>query len=151
MTEQMFPDGLRIKTDDLGQCLKVCIDSSLYSQVAVFKTAYWYTNDYYLFLDRPSAGSQEIRVEFRHKDISNRAPLKSVGAEFLNRLIDQQVRQDVLKETGAVREQLIKKAFFEGASHLDPDNLVSDESHLPIAGQDYHDDPLTIGRETGAK
>lgn len=151
MIEQMFPKGLRTEIDELGQCLEVIIDSYLYSQVAIFKTVYWYTDDYYLFIDRPAPDSEEIRVEFRHKDATNKTSLKVVGAEFLNRLIDQQVRQDVLKETSAVREQLIKKAFFEGRSHLNPDNLVSDESNLPVDGQDYHDDPLAIGRETGAK
>lgn len=150
MSISSLPKGAALEEDPLGEKVVLHVQTSVYSLVALFKAAYWYTDSYYLFLDAPSTEPEIVRVELRHKDQACDEPLAVVGAEFLNRLVDEQVRQDTLSETNEIRSLLVKKAFFEGAAHLNPDLLDSNESHLPSAEADYAADHLEIGRETGA-
>jgi len=140
-------DALTFDVDDLGQLANVTVDTSVYSQTAIFKTAYWYTEHCYIFLSR--LDSQRIVVELRPKKDPQREALDALCREFCNAIIDYQVRQAVIAETGGIRDVLVKKAFGEGAKHLDPDALVSGESALPEPDDNYREDPLKIGRLTG--
>jgi His-Xaa-Ser system protein HxsD len=141
-------DALSWETDELGAVARVLVDTSVYSKTAVFKTAYWYTDRCYLFLSTTDDPADTIQVEVRPKEEASRDELVALCREFCNSLIDQQVRQDVIAETGSIRETLVKKAFFEGGKH--PDSLRSKEDDIPAEGQSYEDDPLKIGRITGA-
>ncbi len=150
MTSSLFSEAVKITTDPLGQYVSICIDTTVYGRVAVFKTVYWFTDQYYVLLQKAEPESNDLRVELRLKSEADSDILEQAGGEFLNRLLDQQVRQDVLIETANIRDYLVKKAFFEGTMHSDPDHLLSDESHISTADQSASDDPLKIGRETGA-
>jgi len=143
-------DALRWGTDSLGVVAYLSADTSIYSKTAVFKTAYWYTDRCYLFLSRPLDSPETIQVEIRARTTLSRDELLSLCREFANNLIDQQVRQDVIAETGNIRDALVKKAFFEGSTHLGSDKLHSNEEHIPTADQSYKDDPLKITRTTGS-
>jgi His-Xaa-Ser system protein HxsD len=100
-----------LTTDQLGDYSSVSIDPSLYSEAAVYKTAYWFTDRYYVFLDRTAEG--RIVVELRAKE-ANGGDLKAACAEFCNSLIDFRVRNIVAQETMPIREALVTKAFMEG-------------------------------------
>lgn len=147
--EQPVPDALKWEVDELGSVAHILVDTSVYNKAALFKTAYWYTDRCHLFLSRPD-NSEIIRVEVRSKADASKEQLLLLCRTFCNSLIDQQVRQEVIQETGAVRDALLKKAFAEASSHLDPKLLLSHESHVPKRGQSYLDDPLQIGKITGA-
>ena len=124
------------------------IDTAVYSKAAIFKTAYWYTDRFYLFLDRDAEAA--LRVEIRPKALEPKPDLVRSCREFCNALIDQEVRQHVLAETGEVRDVLLRKAFGEGKQHLDPTKLASDESRRPSKDQIDQDDPIKIARPTGS-
>jgi His-Xaa-Ser system protein HxsD len=143
-------DAISWATDSLGTVACLSVSTSVYSKTAVFKTAYWYTERCYLFLSRPLDLPDSIQVEIRPKSPMSKDELIAMCREFANNLIDQQVRQEVIAETGSVRDALIKKAFFEGSRHLDPDKLTSSEEYVPSADQSYKDDPLKIARTTGS-
>ncbi|NTU72796.1 hypothetical protein HGB07_01315 [Candidatus Roizmanbacteria bacterium] len=86
------------------------------------KTAYWFTNEYFLYLCRGTNGIEtNLFVEFRLKEPAENELIRLENAcrEFSNRLIDQVVRQSVLTETSAFRDTLVKKAFFEGRLRTD--------------------------------
>lgn len=102
--------------DDLGGYATVCIDTRVFSEAAILKTAYWLTDQYYLYLYRDNAHSESILiVELRLKKLGeNNAALESACREFSNHLIDQEVRQIVQAETSGLRDSLVQKAFFEG-------------------------------------
>ncbi len=140
--------AISVDVDELGALARVRIDTSVYSQTAIFKTAYWYTDTCFLFLSRLKSG-EIIEIEVRPKSKVGREALVRLTREFCNQLIDQQVRQTVIAETGEIRDSLIRKAFFEGKTHLDPESLPSDESHVPSDDQSYKDDPLGVGKITG--
>jgi His-Xaa-Ser system protein HxsD len=118
--------NFRSGSDELGVFAQVSVDPSVFSDTAIFKNAYWFTDTFYLFLSK-SGASPLLTIEFRPKLESSDAPaaLKAVCGEFWNALLDQEVRQHVLRETGNVRDTLVKKAFFDARASLPA---------LPVAG-----------------
>ena len=143
--------GLTTSVDEMGSAVSIQIDTDLYGLTAVFKAAYWFTDQFYLFLSRePKLGI--IRLEMRSKVENNNSPevLGKACRDFANSLIDYRVRQEVIAETGAVRDVLLRKAFGEGRQHQDPLELVSDDSLTPKPNMSHKDDPLRIGRPTGS-
>jgi His-Xaa-Ser system protein HxsD len=101
-----------IETDALGDYARVQIDRELYSDQTVFKTAYWFTDRFYVFLE--SSPDNHITVELRPKVSSQPANLLMVCGEFSNSLVDFRVRGMVLSETSTIRDALVTKAFMEG-------------------------------------
>ena len=107
-------------TDTLGEYAHVLIDRELNGDTAIFKTAYWFTDRFYIFLD--STPDNRLSVELRPKASSSPTDLQATCAEFCNSLVDFRVRAMVLKETHAVREALVTKAFMEGIPKPRPDD-----------------------------
>jgi His-Xaa-Ser system protein HxsD len=131
-------------SDELGVFAQAGVDPGVFSEIAILKTAYWFTDQYYLFLSK-NRSTGLIDVEFRLKQGDDPEKLKAACGEFWNSLLDQEVRQKVLSETTVVRDALIKKAFFD-ARAPGPETVVSDESRRPMAGQSYIDDPVHAGQ-----
>ncbi len=130
-------------SDELGVYARVSVDPKVFSETAILKTAYWFTDQYYLYLANNS-DTGLLDVEFRLKQGDSVDMLKAACGEFWNGMLDQAVRQRVLEETASLRDTLLKKAFFEAKAPL-PQQAVSDESHLPHAGQSYHEDSIKAG------
>jgi His-Xaa-Ser system protein HxsD len=116
-----------LSTDQLGDHSSIAIDPGLYSEAAIYKAAYWFTDRYYVFLDRAPEG--RIVVELRAKE-ADHSDLRVACAEFCNALIDFRVRDIVAKETMPIREALVTKAFTEGVPHPGLQGAKSDERHL---------------------
>lgn len=127
-------------SDDLGVYARVCVDPGLYSTTAIFKTAYWFTDQCYLFLAKRAA---LIEVEFRLKSGDSEDQLRCVCGQFLNSLLDQSVRQRVLEETSGIRDTLLRKAFFDAKAEV-ASGLVSGESFVPGTAQSFKEDVLGI-------
>lgn len=144
MTEAASASAFFSGSDELGIFARVSVDPNVFSEVAILKTAYWFTDQYYLFLARNNK-SGLLDVEFRLKQAESPEKLKIACGEFWNNLLDQEVRQKVLLETAPLRDTLLKKAFLEAKAPL-PSGIASDESHLPLAGQVFHDDPVGASR-----
>lgn len=141
MTEQVMSlSEFTIGSDDLGSYARVCVDPDLYSLTAIFKTAYWFTDQCYLYLAKRAS---MVEIEFRLKSGDSSDDLKKVCGQFLNNLLDQSVRQKVLEETSGIRDTLLRKAFFD-AKALVAKGLISDESNVPDSQQSFKDDPLNI-------
>lgn len=114
-----------VQSDLFGDFALVSIDRSIYSDAAIFKTAYWFTDRFFIFLDQ--AGSERITVEIRQKDLTGTDSLEDACREFCNSLIDHRVRDIVLKETGAIREALVLRAFSEGVPKPGFPGVISKE------------------------
>ncbi len=131
--------------DDLGIYVHFDVDGEVYSDTALLKTAYWFTDHYYLFITKRQE-SKRYQVEIRPKEKEGTLDvLKKACGDFHNYLLDQEVRQKVIQETATVRDTLIKKAFFEARSPL-PVTTVSAEEHIPCGNDSYIDDPVHIER-----
>jgi His-Xaa-Ser system protein HxsD len=97
--------------------LSVDLDESVYSRDAVLRTAYWFTDRCYLYIARPAPGS--FRVQLKSKALKpdlDAGTLEEVAGEFLNSLLDHQIRRDIESETGRIRELLVAKAFAEAGT-----------------------------------
>jgi len=143
MIESGDAGGFTISTGGLGAFISVTIDTAVYDRMAVFKSAYWYTDICYLFISKGDK-ADTLQIEFRPKNSEQENSLDKLAREFCNRLVDQQVREAVAAETGNIRDALIEKAFFEGGKHLDPSILRSDESAIPSQSESYKDRSLKI-------
>jgi len=132
-------------SDSLGVYVRVTVDPKVFSETAILKTAYWFTDQYYLYLANNRATGL-LDVEFRLKQGDDIGKLKAACGEFWNGMLDQAVRQQVLQETAPVRDTLLKKAFFEAKLPV-PAGVVSNETHLPTGAQSYQDDPVAAGRQ----
>ena len=116
-----------IEQDVLGDAGIVVVDASLYSETVVFKAAYWFTERFFVFLERTPTGA--IRIELRNKPGED-VDLALACSDFCNTLIDFRVREIVNKETSGIREALVKRAFLEGVSKPGLDGVVSNEREL---------------------
>ena len=94
--------------------LSVDLNESVYARDTVLRTAYWFTDRCYLYIARPSQGL--FRVQFKPKAAKTGAvaeTLEETAGEFLNALLDHQLRHDIEAQTGQIRELLVAKAFAE--------------------------------------
>jgi His-Xaa-Ser system protein HxsD len=119
--------GLEI--DALGDLGAVTIDPTLYTEQAVFRAAYWLTDRHYVFLDKEG---DRMRIEIRNKSGST-ADLQQACAEFCNAMVDFRLRDIVARETGGIRDALVKQAFLEGVPKPGLDGARSNEKHLAKA------------------
>ena len=120
---------------DSGGCA-LSVDLSVFSTEAVLRAAYKLTDRCHLFVEGESAAGGRLVVTFRVK--ATGADLTEVVGEFSNELIDQQIREQLAREAGPVREILVAQAFAEG-NLLDPDREEGD----------FVADPKGIGRLRG--
>ena len=81
------------------------INKSLYSKTAVFKTAYHFTDEYYLYID---ANSESYLVNISPKESSLKDEIKAI---FLNELTAQATRELVYDSTKEIRELILGRAF----------------------------------------
>ena len=99
----------------IDNVLSVEVDENVYSREAVLRTAYWFTDRCYLYITR--SGPSLLRVQFKPKATKQpdqvADPLEEIAGEFLNALLDHQLRHEIEAETGQIREFLIAKAFAE--------------------------------------
>lgn len=102
--------------DILGDFARITIDRSVYTDAAIFKSAYWMTNRYHIYL--ASHPDNHLVVEIRAKTSSPNDSLQDAAGEFCNALIDYRVRAIVLSETAHIRDALVTKAFMEGLPKL---------------------------------
>lgn len=102
--------------DSLGGYATLCIDTRAFSETAILKTAYWFTDKFYLYLSKLQEDPLFFCVEIRLKAecTDSKETLEITCRDFSNSLIDQEVRQKVLAETSNIRDTLVQKAFFEG-------------------------------------
>jgi len=96
----MSSDSLKWEADALGAFATFLIDTAVYNKITIFKTAYWYTNHCYVFLSKPDDLTETVRIEIRPKKEIGGEELIVLCREFCNSLVDQQVRQYVIAETG---------------------------------------------------
>ncbi len=84
------------------------ISKSIYDRQAILKTAYAFTDTCHIHVD--SFDADNYAVYFSGKNDNN--DLESIIKEFCNELIDQQIRHDLNDNNKAIKELIIKKAFF---------------------------------------
>jgi len=92
------------------------VDPKVYRLDAVKKAAYKFADKYFVEVSMPEP--QYIRVSARHKSGSKLS--KDEQQEFLNEILDQELREVVAEETRGVRDLLLAQAFSK-VSLTEPD------------------------------
>ena len=108
--------------------LVVSVDESIYSRDALLRACYWLTDRCYVFIVRED--EHRYAVQLRSK--STTEDLQAIAGEFENRLLDQQLRLDIARETASLRELIVAKAFAD-TDLLDDPPIGDDRDPVELA------------------
>lgn len=100
---------IKIPIAEVGEGgFSVTIDLNIYSQEAINAACYKFTDKYYVH--QQSSQPNQVVVVFEGKDGNTLADSNTVK-QFCNDLLDQQVRVDVNKQFGHIRDLIVEEAF----------------------------------------
>ena len=90
-----------------GQSIKLDVSTQFYSRDAILEAMYRFTERCYI--DLSPKGEKTVQVHFipKHEGID----LNTIAKDFLNELIDQQLRHRIRCETEEIQKTIIKEAF----------------------------------------
>ena len=108
MTNQKKQKIKKIIKEIDGDQILLEVNKNIYEVEAILKTAYLFNDKCYMHVD--SVAEDVIGVYFKAKGATN-DDLKEIADNFCNELIDQQIRLNVEKKYGKIREEIVKKAF----------------------------------------
>ncbi len=101
-------EKISLLSNDLGNYARIYVDKAMYSNIAILKVCYEMSKNNHMHI---SNRDESYVIDIYSKDKC----LHSVCHKFMDNLIDQELRQHIIKETTAVRELIIGKAFYEVA------------------------------------
>jgi His-Xaa-Ser system protein HxsD len=119
------------------------VDEELYALDAVYGAAYLFIDRCYVFLARPA--ERKVTVRLRSKGAATPEELEALAGEFANELLNSQLRVRLSRETAAIREQYMARAFFaprqnatiaELLAELDAEELAEEPLEIPVPWQD---------------
>jgi len=123
---------ISIRSSEATQAL--AIDLSVYSLPAVFSTAYKFTDRVFVYLHRDEEKpDSRLWVLLFAKAVN--VDITGLVRDFMNELVDQQLRHQLASEFRDVRNLIVAQAFSEG-NFLNP---ADDEA-------DYQSDPRRAGQ-----
>lgn len=95
---------------DAAQEVVMTVDLALYSLPAVQRAAHWLTSRCFVLIE-PVEAQNAVRVRLAMKDS---AISRELAGEFGNRLLDEELRRQVMMETSEIRNAIVTQAFLEG-------------------------------------
>jgi His-Xaa-Ser system protein HxsD len=93
--------------DTTDGSVTMTVDLSVYCRDAILNTAYLFTDKYYV--DVKTADEKTATVQMTPKDPAARR--EGAAQEFMNELIDQQLRVRLRRETAEIHRMIIAEAF----------------------------------------
>ncbi len=99
--------GIISRTED-GELL-LMLAKDYYSREAVFATTHKYSH--VCKIEIFPVGEDEVGVKLSPKAAMEEVELQGIAEEFSNELVDQQIRFDLHKQNGRIRELIVKHAF----------------------------------------
>lgn len=95
------------KTED-GR-MSLLLSKKLYEKEAIFSAAYKFTNKCFIYIE--PAGDDSVCVYFKAKGAETNEKISTVAYAFCNEVLDQQVRMDIEKRYGNIRDLIVEHAF----------------------------------------
>jgi radical SAM pair-associated protein len=123
------------------------INTEIYPLDVIMKTAYNYTDGFYIFFDYEKDGF--IEVKLKHKEDCDVPKLEAVVGEFYNELLNQKIRLDIQKSTSNIRQLILGRALYtecietNGVETSQSTQPVMDYSEINI-NDDYNINPYQI-------
>lgn len=96
-------------TELQNRVFQVKVDLTIYSQEALTATCYKYSGDYYVHQEKDSINSHIVIVTFEAKDDSGVST--NIPKQFCTDLVDQQLRVDINKQFGHIRDLIVEESF----------------------------------------
>jgi His-Xaa-Ser system protein HxsD len=96
----------RMRSDD---CVRLPVDTDLYTLEAVFRACYKFTDRCYLFIERGDEHTVVVEIRSRHDGVD----LDDIVGSFGNELIDQRLRAELARSTRVMRDLIVRQAFVE--------------------------------------
>lgn len=97
-----------ISVTDTNQA-NIIIDSSLYDMEAINAACYAFTDNYHILVTRKNDTSVTVIFELKNK-VSQRNIPEDIK-DFVNTVIDHQVRLQLDKSNGKIRDLIVQHAF----------------------------------------
>lgn len=117
-----------IHHDTFGELAQFTLDCSVYSLDAIKRALYWYTETCYTQIQWADDARTSLLVTFRLKPTAKDKVLTDVVGNFVNDVLDQDIRLSVAAETRTVKEVIVKRAFAEALSKDEVAILQGDSS-----------------------
>jgi His-Xaa-Ser system protein HxsD len=102
-------------------CANITIDGSLYNLEAINAACYAFTDNYHILITRKSNTSVTVIFEIKSKD-SRRVICEDIK-EFINAVIDHQVRLQLDLTNGKIRDLIVAHAFSPFDLHKETKSL----------------------------
>lgn len=96
-----------------NKILKIELDSKVYTKSTILKSTYKFTDRTYIYINH-SADREQFIVYFTPKD---NLSIETLSGEFINELLDQELRTVVLDKTRKVRDVIVTRALLSGQSN----------------------------------
>lgn len=93
---------------DLGHA-NIIIDSSVYELAAINAASYAFTSDYHILVTRKDDTSVTVIFELKNK--ASQRNISEDIKEFINTIIDHQVRLQLDRANGKIRDMIVAHAF----------------------------------------
>ena len=81
------------------------VSKELYSKLSLLKASYHFTDEYYIYLD---ADDLYYYIEIKPKESSHS---EVTDGEFMNELLAQSTREEILKKASDIRTLVLGRAF----------------------------------------
>uniref|UniRef100_B8DIZ9 His-Xaa-Ser system protein HxsD n=1 Tax=Nitratidesulfovibrio vulgaris (strain DSM 19637 / Miyazaki F) TaxID=883 RepID=B8DIZ9_NITV9 len=91
-----------------NSCVFVDLCKEIYHRDAVLKASYLYTDRFYVKVS--PLDEYHVRVAFEAKEGAN-VDCSKAAKNFCNDVLDQQIREDLAKTNGKIRDIIYKHAF----------------------------------------
>ncbi len=118
------------------------LDNGVYPLDVVYGAAYALIDRCYVLLDKDGDGrGSRMLVHLRGKKPLDEAGLQALSGEFGNELLSQALRRKIIKQNGAIIEEIVTTAIAGAAGAAMPTDFVVEEEDDDL---DFLDDPLGI-------
>jgi His-Xaa-Ser system protein HxsD len=123
------------------------INTLIYPLAVIMKTAYNYTDNFYIFLDYINDGI--IEAQIKPKESVDIAELESLVGDFYNELLNQNIRLDIQKNTSNLRQLILGRALYTECIEIKENELTKDTqldtTNVEISiNEDYNSDLYQI-------
>ena len=96
-----------------NKTLKIELDLTIYAKSTILKSTYKFTDRAYIYIN-DNTDSEQFVVYFTPK---NDLSIEVLSGEFMNELLDQELRSVVLDKTRKVRDVIVTRALLSGQSN----------------------------------
>jgi His-Xaa-Ser system protein HxsD len=131
-----------IEFDERHKTATMSIDKRVYSKGALLRAFYWLSKDLHSRIEEKN-GRFIVKVDLRvPAPTLNQPKVKTIEEwipDIFDALLDSQLRVEIQKETTAVRELIIAKAFAESGVLEDP---PPGTFHDPVGSSGHEPEPL---------